>query len=125
MTIVFDGNTEVFGGMTSPAVKIIFSQGESADDKIKKIVARVQNTKNIIVVSDDRDIQYAVRALGAKVSSVRAFLNQAKGPGKIPGKTKRVPENKNSSGSKENISKSDEHKITSEMGEIWLRPRNP
>ena len=40
VTIVFDGSTDVFGGMRSSAAKIIFSQGESADDKIKKIVGQ-------------------------------------------------------------------------------------
>lgn len=119
VTIVFDGNLEVFGGMTSSAAKIIFSQGESADDKIKKIVAQIQNTKNIVVVSDDRDIQYAVRALGAEVSSVRTFLSKAKASGQI----KRSSTDNSSSESEKHISKRDEFKITSEFGDIWLKPK--
>jgi len=127
VTVVFDGNLEIFGGMTSRAVKVIFSQGESADDKIKKIVAQAQNPKNIVVVSDDRDIQYAVRALGAKISGVRAFLNKAKVPGeqeravhKGSGKPKRGSAKRSLTESQKYIPKSEESKITSEFGKIWL-----
>ena len=73
VTVVFDGNEDIFGGMESATVKILFSRGEEADDKIKRIVAQAKNPKDIIVVTDDRDIQYAVRALRAKVSSVQSF----------------------------------------------------
>ncbi len=127
VTVVFDGNLEVFGGMTSPLAKVIFSQGESADDKIKKIVAQARNSKNIIVVSDDRDVQYAVRALGAKISGVRQFLNQAKVPGKkvriehkSSGKSERGSANKSLAESRKYIPKNEESKITSEFGKIWL-----
>jgi len=94
VTIVFDGNPEVFGGMSSPTAKIVFSQGESADDTIKKIVAQAANTKDIVVVTDDRDIQYAIRACGATASSVQAFLNKAK----TSGRTKQKQEPRKSSG---------------------------
>lgn len=130
VTIVFDGNTEVFGGMSSPNAKIIFSQGESADDKIKKIVSLAHNKKNIVVISDDRDIQYAVRVLGAKTSSVKAFLNKAKltGKGERPGRKnsgriKGSLAKSNPSEPKKVIPKSDESKITSELGKIWLKPK--
>jgi len=128
VTIVFDGQEEVFGGMTSSAAKILFSQGESADDAIKKIVARSQNTKNIIVVSDDRDIQYAVRALGAKVCSVKEFLGKAKASGekgrsvrKSSRQMKGPSAEKNPSRPKKQVPKSDEFKINSELAKIWLK----
>ena len=116
VTVVFDGNPEIFGGMTSRTAKIIFSQGESADDKIKKIVAQAQNSKNIVVVSDDRDVQYAARALGARISGVRVFLNKAKDSGKL----KKGPAKGSSAESQKYIPKSEESKITSEFGKIWL-----
>ena len=47
VTVVFDGNLDIFGGMESTAAKIIFSKGESADDKIRTIVTEAHNTKNI------------------------------------------------------------------------------
>jgi len=116
VTVVFDGQLEAFGGMTSAAGKIIFSQGESADEKIKKIVAQAGNKKNIIVVTDDRDVQYAVRALGAKVCGVKDFLGRGKSPGskqRADGPADR-PE--------KYISQCDESNITSEMRKIWLKP---
>ena len=116
VTIVFDGNSESFGGMAAPAAQIIFSQGESADDKIKKIVAQAKNKKNMIVVTDDRDVQYAIRALGATACGVKEFLGQGKGAG-TPG-----PGAMSSDLSEKTISKGDESKITSEMKEIWLKP---
>jgi len=109
LTVVFDGNLDIFGGMISSSAKIVFSKGESADDKIKRIVAQTKNTKNVVVVSDDRSIQYAVRALGAKVSSVRAFLDQVK-----------KPVGNNSSTPEKGISRGDQHKINSEVEAIWL-----
>jgi len=124
VTIVFDGDLEVFGGMSSSGAKVIFSQGESADDKIKKIVTQAQNTKSIVVVSDDRDIQYAVRALGATASGVREFLGQAKLPKREKG-AGQIKKDSRKSGSPEAakyIPKSDESKITSEFEKIWLKP---
>jgi predicted RNA-binding protein with PIN domain len=116
VTVVFDGALESYGGMASTAAQIIFSQGESADDKIKKLVAQAKNKKSIVVVTDDRDVQYAIRALGAKASGVKAFLLQGNGPGQPkPGKV-------SSALSEKVISKRDESKITSEMREIWLKP---
>ncbi|MBN1870216.1 MAG: NYN domain-containing protein [Candidatus Omnitrophica bacterium] len=129
VTVVFDGNPEMYGGMTSPAAKVIFSQGESADDKIKEIVAHTKNVKNVIVVSDDRDIQYAVRALGAKISTAQEFLGRAKvslkdgpiGP-KSSGKNKKGSGFGHQEESVKHISKVEEARITSELGKIWLSP---
>ena len=117
VTIVFDGTLDAFGTMASSTAEIIFSQGESADDRIKKIVTQAKNRKNIVVVTDDRAVQYAIRALGAKACSVKDFLSQGENAGQkelTAGKTAQ-PE--------KYISKSDELKITSEMQKIWLKPR--
>ncbi len=39
VTVVFDGKEEFFGSHPSVHVKVIFSQGQSADDLIKKYYA--------------------------------------------------------------------------------------
>lgn len=119
VTIVFDGKLDVFGGMRSTAAQIIFSQGESADDKIRSIVAQAKNTKNIVVVTDDRDIQYAVGALGAQVIGAQEFLKKCRSPGKA--KPQRVKRTKVAT--EKYISKIDESRITSELGTIWLKPK--
>ncbi len=127
VTIVFDGSLEIFGGMASSAAKIVFSQGESADDKIKKIVGQAESTKDIVVVSNDREIQYAVRALGAKISAVKAFLDKAgASKKKVGGRSPAAQKGSSKSHSSEqekNIPRSDESRITSEFSQIWLDPK--
>jgi len=130
VTIVFDGDLDIFGGMTSTTAKIIFSQGESADDKIKRIVSQAENVKNVVVVSDDKNIQYAVRALGARVSGTKAFLDKAKPsgqrkrmPSKDSGRKKGSLAGNDSLEPEKRISKSDEFEITSEFGKIWLKSK--
>lgn len=120
VTVVFDGSQDAFGGMDTSEVKVIFSSGESADDRIRKIVAASGNAKNIVVVTDDREIQYAVGALGAKVSSVKEFL----GAGKPRGQKKKQTKSSASEPEKY-ISKTDEARINAEMGDIWLKPDSP
>lgn len=96
--------------MYSPAViskvKVIYSKGEIADDKIKRMVRESKQAKNIVVVTNDRDIQYAVGAAGAKVCTVEDFLK------------------KKSSGSAQvdaPISRIQKDQITDEMKDIWLK----
>lgn len=109
MTVVFDGRSDVWGGGAVPSpVQIIFSREESADEKIIRMVEEAEHKKNIVVVTDDRALQYAVRALGAKVSGVQTFLGQG-----APVPVRRPESNKN-------ISKTLEHKITSEFARIWV-----
>ena len=112
VTIVFDGKPGMFSMPSSSSVKTIFTAGESADEKIKKIVAESRNQKNWVVVTDDRDIQYAVRAMGAEICPVQDFLGRV-----------RPRKRSNDAGIKENknISKTLEFKITSEFEKIWLK----
>jgi len=71
VTIVFDGDLDIFGGMTSTTAKIIFSQGESADDKIKRIVSQAENVKNVVVVSDDMEMGAIVTRFDIGEAAVR------------------------------------------------------
>ena len=71
-------------------------------------------------MTDDRDIKYAVTALGAKSLSVSEFL--AKGTS-----SSSVKVNKRSPAPIEkvkNISKTTESRITSEFEKIWLKKKN-
>lgn len=109
VTVVFDGRSDVWGGGAVPSpVQIIFSREESADEKIIRMVEEAAHKKSVVVVTDDRSLQYSVRALGAKVSGVQTFLGQG-----AP-----VPVRRPESG--KDISKTLEHKITSEFTKIWL-----
>lgn len=109
VTIVFDGQVDVSSPpVRSAAVKVIYSKGESADDKIKKIVKASSRVKSIVVVTDDRDIQYAVRASGASVVSVGAFLKKKS----LSGGAK-----------SEKIDRHTASEITAEFEDIWLKKK--
>ncbi len=114
VTIVFDGTPGLGRGRyeSFSGVDVIFSINESADDRIKRIVEHAINKKNIFVVTDDRGIRYAVRALGAKVLGVKEFLLMGhhghKNKKDISGfDFKDIPKNVRAS-------------ITSELKRIWL-----
>jgi len=75
--VVFDG----FPGSPFPqykysscAIQIVFSKEETADEKIKKMVEYSDNRKNIIVVSDDKEIKLSVKMLGATSLGVEEFF---------------------------------------------------
>jgi len=109
VTIVFDGQVGILDNVVRGWIKVIFSKGESADSKIKSLVQEAANPKNIIVVSDDRDIQYAVRAMGAKICSVKDFTEKA---------NKKVVVDRG-----KNISKTMEFQINKELSDLWLKKK--
>src|SRR5258708_7153259 len=67
VTVVFDGaeGSQGFHG----EIRVVFSDGCSADDQIKRMVEEDNDRKNCVVVSDDKDIFLYARSLGARVMS--------------------------------------------------------
>ncbi|OGX39796.1 MAG: hypothetical protein A3D87_07320 [Omnitrophica WOR_2 bacterium RIFCSPHIGHO2_02_FULL_50_17] len=120
VTVVFDGQPGIWGGGAASGVEVIFAKGRSADEEIKAVVAGSEHRKNMAVVTDDREIQYAVRALGAKVCGVDEFLEKA-GTLRQAGKEKPSVLSPQDASAGKYISKTLEHKITSEMERIWLK----
>ena len=112
VTIVFDGTPGLGRYESFPGVDVIFSINESADDRIKRIVEHASNKKNIFVVTDDREIRYAVRALGAKVLGVREFL--------LMGQHGHKNKKDISDFDAKDIPKNVRVSITSEFKRIWL-----
>ena len=112
--VVFDGfpkaqdtfqlNNEDF------AIRVIFSREESADKRIEKLIEQSGNPKNIIVVSDDKEIVFFAKALGAKAKSVEDFL--------LP--PKRAQEAKGNLLEAE-LSYSQMHRINEELRRLWLK----
>jgi len=118
VTIVFDGHSGNFGQIPSSTVKIIFSQEESADDRIKRIVLKSTLKKNIVVVTNDKDIKFSVRAQGARVMSVDEFMYKI-----IPGQIDQRKQAKHSRPEREDVKhipQTLEYKITAEFEKIWL-----
>lgn len=77
--LVFDGYpTGPYQKRPVEGSEIIYSQEESADERIKKLAERAPNPKNVVVVSDDREIRLFVRSLGIKTVSVEQFLFSGK-----------------------------------------------
>ncbi|MFO8053463.1 MAG: NYN domain-containing protein, partial [Candidatus Omnitrophota bacterium] len=59
--IVFDGGRPPYP-INNFRYKIIFSGQESADDRIIKKTEQVKNKKQIVVVTDDRQLAYRARS---------------------------------------------------------------
>ena len=72
----------VFDGYPPPADDIprehgllcMFSRTQEADELIKKIVQDSTSPKNIVVVSDDKEVQLTSRFLHAQICSVGEFI---------------------------------------------------
>lgn len=96
---------------------MIFTQGESADEFIKRTIDDAPDKKNYVIVSDDKGITLYVRAQGAKIRSVKEFAGAlfatAKGDCFNPG-----PGGKN-------MSAAQARKINEEMAKIWLNEKRP
>lgn len=119
VTVVFDGQAGIWGGERGAPVEVVFSKAESADEVIKRIVAGAENKKNIVVVTDDRDIQYAVRSHGAKVKTPADFFARAR-PAR-PGGTEKSGRPGESSQASKYIPKTLEYEINAELEKIWIK----
>ena len=120
VTVVFDGHPDYSslfpgshagGSPKSHEIRVIFSDGCSADDTIKRMVDEDADPKNCVVVSDDKDIYLYARSLGARIMSVTAFTSKSK-----------VIHGRQDSGGKY-ISLSRQEKINKELSKVWLKEK--
>jgi predicted RNA-binding protein with PIN domain len=110
VTVVFDGKEDVLPYKIDSSAEVIFTKNESADDKIKRIVEKSQNPKQVVVVTDDRELRFFVRRLGAKLMSVVEFIS-------LKDKTQAPPPKDD----KKIIPAHIERAITEELKGIWLK----
>ena len=103
--IVFDGKPNFEAERIALEFEIIFSQGLSADEIIKRRVKRIKNKSGVIVVSDDREIRSAIKGEGAKSCRIDDFIK---------------PRKKAQTREKE-ISYTLQKEITEEMRKVWLK----
>jgi predicted RNA-binding protein with PIN domain len=109
--IVFDKYPSAKNPMTPDyGTRIVFSGDESADERIKRMVEDSSNPKTVVVVTDDRQIQWYVRSAGAVVMGVEEFLANA--PKKHPSQGK---------DSDLKLSAEAENLINREFRDIWLK----
>lgn len=112
VAIVFDGYPDASAQIPEDkSLGVIFSRRVSADEKIKMLVEETANRKNIIVVSDDREIKYTVNSLGAHALGVDEFFAAKEKSGKIRKNEPIKPE----------LNYSQMHKINEELSRIWLK----
>jgi predicted RNA-binding protein with PIN domain len=107
LTVVFDGKADGLGFEKQDSSGVVFTSGETADEKIKKMVERSPRPKDIVVVTDDKELGFFVRRCGARLMSVKDFL------GKPVMAKHTLPQGGPSVVERE--------KITEELGRIWLK----
>jgi predicted RNA-binding protein with PIN domain len=117
VTVVFDGQPDVYSPARHSEVKEIFSSGETADDKIKSMVRLANIKKNIVVVTDDRDIQFAVRGEGANIMPTVEFIQKLN---KTLPKAKK-PSRQGSSRPVDKVTRAEEDSITKELKDVWIK----
>ena len=118
VTVVFDGKPGMYGRPVATQTSIIFTEYESADDKIKAMVEDAANKKEFVVVTDDRDLMLYVRKLGAKVMSISEFVAKAE--------HKPRPNASKATEKAKVISATFEYTINQEFEKIWVdKNKNP
>ena len=110
VTIVFDGYSGDFS-LRGLEFEVVFSCEASADEWIRKIVETAQVVKNLVVVSDDRQIRDFSRICGAITIGIEEFLKPSKKKASLP----------KDDSSKALLSYSAARKINEELKKIWLK----
>jgi len=75
-TICFDGHPPGDINTNIKNIQVTFSYNRDADSLIKSLIARSNNPKNIVVISDDTEIQRFARVHSCGIISTSQFLNQ-------------------------------------------------
>lgn len=80
LTVVWDGTpppAQLAGQLGDKRVAEIYAGGkESADARIAKLLETDSGVREIVVVSNDREVQHSARRCGARVEECEAFLRR-------------------------------------------------
>jgi predicted RNA-binding protein with PIN domain len=109
--IVFDGYPATAQPSNDPAenIEIIFSRRETADQTIKRMLEKAASPKNIVVVSDDKEIIIFTRLIGARPLAVKDFIRR-----KDKSTTPAIA-------LKPELTYAQMHKINQELRKLWLK----
>ncbi|MCM8796065.1 MAG: NYN domain-containing protein [Candidatus Omnitrophica bacterium] len=111
--IVFDGYPDPsILNRISKDMEVVFSKNEKADSKIKQFIERSVNPKNVVVVSDDKEIGFFAKSYACRWVKVEEFIQR-----------KIKPINKKAEPLKPELSFSQINKINQELKELWLRQK--
>jgi predicted RNA-binding protein with PIN domain len=115
VTIVFDGYPTMHNPqLPSGDCDVVFSQDESADDRIRYIVEHAENPKIVIVVTDDRSVQFHAKAAGTSVMGVDEF---------ITAKAASAAARRRKADLKPELSTLDAARINNELRKLWLKEK--
>lgn len=118
VTVVFDGYSDTYPANLGSNINVIFSNQESADEKIVKMVSSCKNSKCIIVVTDDKQIKLLVKPKIHKVMFCKDFMERAS---RLRDSNKKnISDEYQESCEKSNFSKTQASQITKELERIWL-----
>jgi len=119
VAVVFDGPKDMSNWVfqesefTNCGIEIYFSRdGQSADDRIVKLVSESNSPSNIIVVTNDKGIKKRLAGTGSAVQSADEFFK------KLFLKTEVKP-----AISQENFGAQETQKINDEFSNLWLKKR--
>jgi len=114
--IVFDGNPSRQEQSKAYAnINIVFTRHQSADVWIKRLVESKTNPKDIVVVSDDKEIGFFVKSTGARVIGVEEFISRKK---ELPARQRTDIDTLTI---KPELTHSQIQKINQELRKIWLK----
>ncbi|MDD5431866.1 MAG: NYN domain-containing protein [Candidatus Omnitrophica bacterium] len=108
----------VFDGYPAPVtsdyenIMVVFSRKIDADEKIKKIIEESGVRRNMIVVTNDKEVSFVIKSLGAKSMCVEDFL----------GKNRQEAMDSKEASSYE-LNYSQKHYITEELKKLWLKEK--
>jgi predicted RNA-binding protein with PIN domain len=114
VTVVFDGFPPVGRGNTFERsdLDVLFSQERTGDETIRRLVEKKSQPKNVVVVSDDKEIGFFVKGLGARWMKVEEFI----GPPREEKPRKPVI-------IKPELSYQQVRQINTELSELWLKKK--
>lgn len=77
ITIVFDSKEEIFPYPSQPSrIKVLYSNGETADNLIEKMVEDEKNSEETLVVTSDNELKRTVKEKGAEVIGSLTFFER-------------------------------------------------
>jgi len=116
VTIIFDGGPGMTAVSHESPVRVFFTYEQSADEEIKRRVQESGRKRSLVVVTDDREIQYYVKSLGAQVMPTNDFLARLKPRRKVGRPSDPDPKVTDYTMTT---------KINKELSDLWLNKRKP
>lgn len=78
VTVVFDSREGPGSRSVENGITVVYTSGETADDKIIAMVRLSQNPRVMVVVSNDKGIRHLLKSTGAQFMSADEFLRKSK-----------------------------------------------